>query len=75
MDEVGDGVVMGDIAPRVLTHKGRPLTELSREELLVACTWAYTALEDERRFHRENQEMEQFFADSRKAIMRKATGL
>jgi hypothetical protein len=36
----------------ILTYIGRPVTELSREELIEALNVAYGEIETERRFHK-----------------------
>ena len=40
-------------APKVVTWMGRPVDELSRDELLAAVREAMRELEDERRAHRQ----------------------
>ena len=52
------------------TYKGRPIDELSRDELLVALQWAYSELVDERRRHREYLDMERMFTDARQHVGR-----
>lgn len=48
----------------VATFKGVPADKLSREELIVAFTWAVKELQQERKLHLESLEMERLFAKS-----------
>ena len=68
-DYLGDCDVEMSARPATdLTYKGRPIVDLSRDELMIALTWAYGALEDERRWHREGLETMSMFEDARKTV-------
>lgn len=43
------------------TYRGKPLEELTREELLEAARWAWKEVEHERRMRREIEEMSDLF--------------
>ncbi len=49
----------------IVTYKGVPADKLSREELIVAFTWAVKELQQERNSHMETLEMEKLFDEAR----------
>lgn len=50
------------------TYKGKRATELTREELIEAYTWAVEALQQERAWGARCLEMEQLFEDAANRI-------
>jgi hypothetical protein len=53
---------------RVLYYRGKPLTDCTRDELLAACAAAYRMLEDERRWHAQDREMDALLRETALAI-------
>lgn len=51
------------LTPAVVTYRGRPVTELSREELIEAYTRVCLDLKAQRQADIDNCSMEQLFAD------------
>lgn len=60
---------------KIYTYKGRPLAELSRDELLTALRWAYDTIAADREFHRVNAEMEREFAETARLLALRRSGL
>lgn len=52
----------------IYSYKGKPLENLSHEELLIAAKWAIDALNQERKSHRESLDMEKLFEDVRQRL-------
>lgn len=53
---------------RVVMWKDRPVTDLSRDELLEVVQWLGKEVRRERESHRQTLEMERLFQDTERAI-------
>ena len=55
----------------IATYKGRPATDLTRDELVEAYTWARKEIDKLRQWMRQDAEMEAEFEVARKEIARR----